>query len=345
MEPKPVIQETRYRTGLWIDWCPGCGNYGILAAMAKAFAELNLRPEKTVVVSGIGCSGRIIHYLNVNGVHTLHGRAIAFATGIKLANPSLTVIVNGGDGDLLGIGAGHFVALGRRNADITVIMHNNQVYGLTKGQASPTLPLGVKTKSLPRPNIQGMLSPVALAVASGYTFVARGYAMDVEGLKELIKMAILHKGASFIDVLQPCTTYNDVYTVQFYRKALYRLDEDPQWDPYVEDPREDAAKKAAAISKGLEWGEKIPIGVFYVNKTRPSLEEIIASRIPGYPANPPALQRIEDNGKPVIGWNELKKIFSEKLIRVPQRKRGGSTTDTLNTAVTATRLEPARQRP
>jgi len=232
-----------YRTDLWVDWCPGCGNYGILTALTQAIAELGLDPVKTVVVSGMGCSGKTPHYIRVSGVHTLHGRAIPFATGVKLANPSLTVIVEGGDGDLLGIGAGHFVSLGRRNIDLTVIMHNNQVYGLTKGQASPTLPRDMHTKSLLKPNIQDMLNPLVLAIASGYTFVARAFALDVKHLKEIIKQAITHKGASFIDVLQPCVTYNDVYTVQFYRKAIYKLDDESNWDLIVRSPSEEYEKR------------------------------------------------------------------------------------------------------
>jgi len=169
-----VRKPSDYQSDIWNDWCPGCGDFGIVAAMYRAFSELDLPPEKTVIVSGIGCSGKTPHFVKVNGVHTLHGRAIPFATGIKLANPELTVIVNGGDGDLLGIGVGHFVALGRRNIDLTIILHNNTVYGLTKGQASPTLRRGLRPKALPKPNIQDAVNPISLALASGFTFVARG---------------------------------------------------------------------------------------------------------------------------------------------------------------------------
>ncbi len=197
-----------YKTQEWVDWCPGCGNFGILNAEQMALAELGgLDPKRTVIVSGIGCSGKIAHFVNVNGVHTLHGRAVAFATGIKLANPELEVIVNAGDGgDQLGIGGvGHFVSVGRRNVDITVIVHDNGVYGLTKGQAAPTLPRGgVKTKALPEPNINDAINPLLLALASGYTFVARTYAYDVKHAKETIKAAITHKGLALVDVLQPC---------------------------------------------------------------------------------------------------------------------------------------------
>ncbi len=311
----------RYRTPLWVDWCPGCGNYGILQAVTETLAELGLPPEKTAIVSGIGCSGKTPHYVYANGVHTLHGRAIPYATGIKLARPELTVIVEGGDGDLLGIGAGHFVALGRRNIDLTVILHNNQVYGLTKGQASPTLPYGVKTKSLPKPNIQDMINPLALAIASGYTFVARSYALDIKHLKSVLKEAIRHRGAAFIDVLQPCVTYNNVYTVHFYRKALYRIeDEEPDWDPIVRSPDEETEKKAAALARAQEWGRRIPLGIFYVNKTRSPFEHRIAARNPLYAEHPPAnrLSR-EPQQQPPYTIEEVMSIFKDRLVKVKTR--------------------------
>ncbi|NON62721.1 thiamine pyrophosphate-dependent enzyme, partial [Acidianus sp. RZ1] len=198
----------------WNDWCPGCGDFGILNAEQMALNELGLNPNKVVIVSGIGCSGKLPHFMRnpISGVHTLHGRAVAFALGIKESNPELEVIVNAGDGDQLGIGVGHFVSIGRRNPDITLILHDNGVYGLTKGQAAPTLRKGVKTKSLPRPNINDNINPLALAITSGYTFVARSYAYDVKHLKDIIKAAVQHKGLSLIDVLQPCPTYNDINT-------------------------------------------------------------------------------------------------------------------------------------
>lgn len=312
-----------YKTNLWVDWCPGCGNFGILTAVLKAFEELGLDPSKTVVVSGIGCSGKIAHFVNVNGVHTLHGRAIPVAMGIKLAKPDLTVVVHGGDGDLLGIGAGHFVALGRRNIDIVVIMHNNGVYGLTKGQASPTLPLWVKTKALAKPNIQQALNPIMLALAAGFTFVARGYAFDGAHLKNLIKMAIQHRGAAFIDVLQPCVTFNDVYTAEFYRKAVYKLDEDPNWNPVVENPDEAREKLLKAIEKSMEWGNRIPIGVFYVNKHISTFEDRLAKRLGVYPDINPSNAVIERKGKTVISQEEFEKIFSEFIITVDKSYKSG----------------------
>ncbi|MBP1358319.1 MAG: 2-oxoacid:ferredoxin oxidoreductase subunit beta [Sulfolobus sp.] len=283
----------------WNDWCPGCGNFGILNAEQQALMELGLDPKSVVLVSGIGCSGKIPHFMRipVSGVHTLHGRAIAFASGIKLSNPELTVIVNGGDGDLLGIGAGHFVAAGRRNIDMVVILHDNGVYGLTKGQASPTLKRGEKTKSLPKPNIMDAINPIFLAISSGYTFVARGYAYDVKHLKELIKSAIKHKGLAFIDVLQPCPTYNDINTKEWYDKRIYKLETLPDWDPIVKKQEEVEEKIKKAIDKSFEWGERIPIGIFYVNENVPTYEERIKSNSPTYLEYPPSKQIIEKDGK------------------------------------------------
>ena len=311
------MERRSYRTDLWIDWCPGCGNFGILTAVVRAFEELGLDPSKTVIVSGIGCSSKIPHFINVNGVHTLHGRAIPFAMGIKLANPELTVVVHGGDGDLLGIGAGHFVALGRRNLDVAVILHNNGVYGLTKGQASPTLPLNAKTKALVKPNIQQALNPIALALSSGYTFVARGYAFDGEHLKNIVKKAILHKGAAFIDVLQPCVTFNDIFTAEYYRKRIYRLEDNSSWNPIVEKPEDRTIKLLKAIEKSFEWGDRIPIGVFYQDTTVSTFEERILQRIKIYLEMSPAKSSIaEDGGRSVIDGKRFEEIFRDYIVDV-----------------------------
>lgn len=308
-----VRKPSDYQSDIWNDWCPGCGDFGIVAAMYRAFAELDLPPEKTVVVSGIGCSGKTPHFVEVNGVHTLHGRAIPFATGLKLANPELNVVVNGGDGDLLGIGAGHFVALGRRNIDLTIILHNNTVYGLTKGQASPTLKRGLRPKALPKPNIQDDVNPISLALASGFTFVARGYSMMTEHLKELIKRAIQHKGAALIDVLQPCVTYDNIHTVEYYKKRVYKL-EDAGWSPVVEKIDEKEEKIIKAWIKSQEYDDKIPIGVFYQDQLTPSFEERIKERIPSYLGTPPSRQRIDREGKTIIDDEAFKKIFSHYIV-------------------------------
>lgn len=274
--------------------------------IADGTCRTGKEPHQIVIVSGIGCSGKEAHNVRVNGVHTLHGRTLPFALGIKLANPELEVLAIGGDGDGLGIGAGHFVNAGRRNLDMTYIIHNNGVYGLTKGQASPTLRLGLKTKGIPKPNLNEAVNPIALAIVAGYTFAARSYAYDVKHLKETIRQGILHKGMAFIDVLQPCPTYNDINTKEWYagedrkdsitgkpQPRLYKLEE-TGYDPVVHSPAEEFQKKMAAIEKASEWGDRIPIGVFYKNELQPTFVDRITERIPFYRANPPAKEKISD---------------------------------------------------
>ena len=228
-----------FRNNITIDWCPGCGDFGIVSAVTQALSNMNMDPDDVVAVSGIGCSGKTPHYLNIAGVHTLHGRAIPYAVGVKLSNPNLNVLVMGGDGDLLSIGAGHFVGEGRRNSGVKVILYNNSVYGLTKGQAAPTLPLGEKVKSLARPNIMGKINPITLAMASGYSFVARAFSSEIKQLSAIIERAIKHEGSAVIEVLQPCPTYNDVNTLDWYRQRVYKLEDDKSWNPVVNKKEED----------------------------------------------------------------------------------------------------------
>src|SRR5207249_2364660 len=212
------------------------------------------------------------------GVHTLHGRALPYATGVKLANPQLKVLCLSGDGDGLGIGGGHFVNAGRRNLDMLYVIHDNGVYGLTKGQAAPTLKLGVQTKSLAHPNINDAVNPIWLALAAGATWVGRGYSYEIKHLVSLLKQGIEHKGYAFLDVLQPCPTYNDINTKEWYggedRKdaesgrplpRVYKL-EDEGFDPVVHEPSEIEKKTTQALEKALEWGDRIPIGVFFKNE-------------------------------------------------------------------------------
>jgi 2-oxoglutarate ferredoxin oxidoreductase subunit beta len=260
-----------FKTEVHNNWCPGCGDFGILAAIQGALAQLELLPHRVATFSGIGCSGKTPHYLKTYGFHTLHGRVLPVATGAKLANSELTVLAVGGDGDGYGIGAGYFVNAGRRNLDLTYIVFNNAVYGLTKGQASPTLARGLKTKSMPEPALQDGVNPIALAVGAGYTFIGRGFALDVKHLTGLIVAAIQHQGSAFLDVLQTCPTYNDLYTKEWYaggresQPRLYKL-EDSGYDPSVHDPAdgdEIIAKKLQAIGKSYEWGDRIPLGVYY----------------------------------------------------------------------------------
>ncbi len=300
-----------YKTGVHNDWCPGCGDFGIVNAIQMALAEMNIQRDKAAIFSGIGCSGKTSHYINTYGVHTLHGRVLTFAQGAKLASPELTIVAVGGDGDGLGIGAGHFVAAGRRNVDMTYIIFDNGVYGLTKGQASPTLKLGEKTKSLPSPNTNYNVNPIGLAVASGFTFVARGYSYDVRHLKDLIVAAVKHKGLSFLDVLQPCPTYNDINTRDWYagsdmadesikrHSRIYKL-EDSHYRPTVRygDEAEVNEKLSQALIKSLEWDTKIPTGIFYQNEHISSYASRIQTKIHNYLENPPNKQVIDEDGLP-----------------------------------------------
>jgi 2-oxoglutarate ferredoxin oxidoreductase subunit beta len=282
-----------------------CGDFGILNAVQMALAEMNVDPTNTVVVSGVGCSSKAPHFIKTYGVHTLHGRSLPFATGIKLANPNLEVVVEGGDGDGLGIGAGHFVNSGRRNIDMLYIIHDNEVYGLTKGQAAPTMGLGMKTKSLPTPNINQGINPLMLAIASGYTWVGRGYSYDVRHLKDMIIKGIRHKGFAFLDVLQPCPTYNDIQTKDYWagegnldaagkpKPRTYKLEE-TGYDGVVHnhDEAEMELKVQQAVLKSFEFGDRTPLGIFYQNEFVPTYEERLAGRNPSYKTNPPAAQEI-----------------------------------------------------
>ncbi|HYL50942.1 MAG TPA: thiamine pyrophosphate-dependent enzyme [Acidimicrobiia bacterium] len=271
-----------------------CGDFGILTSIQMALAQLQLDPDKVACFSGIGCSGKTPHYINAYGFHTLHGRVLPVATGGRLANTDITVIALGGDGDGYGIGAGYFVNTGRRNLDFTYLVHNNNVYGLTKGQASPTLSKGKRTKSMPEQAIQDGINPIAMAVAAGYTFIARAYALEPKYTANIIARAIQHKGSALVDVLQTCPTYNDLYTKEWYEGAdlaekvsrLYKL-ESKGYDGKVQDPtdlEEISAKKTAAVARSYER-EPIPIGVYYEVEL-PTYEDEITKRIPSLKDTP-----------------------------------------------------------
>ena len=323
MASEQVLKAADFQTDVHNDWCPGCGDFGILRAVQTALAEMQLNPSNVAFVTGIGCSAKTVHYTKAYGVHTIHGRALPFATGIKLANPGLEVLCVSGDGDGLGIGAAHFVNAGRRNLDILYIINDNGVYGLTKGQASPTLHLGVKTKSLPAPNINDAVNPLWLALASGATWVGRGYSYDVKHLVSLIRQGMEHKGYAFLDVLQPCPSYNNINTKDWYggedRRAsnegkplprVYKLD-DTGYDPVVRSLEDMNAKITQAVTKAMEWGNRIPIGVFYKNATFPTYEKRISSRIPNFLQVPPAKQPVADpEGRPLADLTRLLQTFS-----------------------------------
>src|SRR6266700_5419083 len=290
-----MLELKTYRTQVHNDWCPGCGDFGIVNAIQMTLLEMQLEPHRVAIFSGIGCSGKTPHFVNAYGFHTLHGRVLPIATGAKLANPSPSPSPPTAITVRLGIGAGHFVNTGRRNLDFTYVLHDNGVYGLTKGQASPTLPKGLKTKSMPAPSIVEGINPIAMAIASGYTFVARSYALDVRHLKQTLRAAIEHKGSAFVDVLQTCPTYNDINTKEWYSgddlpvKAprLYKL-EDSGYNGVVADPGshdEVNGKKGSALLRSFEWGDKIPIGVFFKVEVA-TFEDQLAARMPALKDKP-----------------------------------------------------------
>ena len=256
--------------GLVPTWCPGCGNFPILKTFKDAMVELDMEPHQFTIVSGIGQAAKLPHYTRCNTFNGLHGRALPVATGIRLANHAMPVIVTTGDGDCYGEGGNHLMAAIRRNINVKLFVHNNQIYGLTKGQPSPTTSEGTKAKNVPFGVISEQFNPMALAVALDCGFAARAFAADTEHLKGLMKEAMNHQGFALIDILQPCVTFNKVNTYEWYRERVYHIE--PEYNP------ED---RMAAISKSLEWGDRIPIGVIYRN-ARPAFEE----RVPMIAAGP-----------------------------------------------------------
>jgi 2-oxoacid:acceptor oxidoreductase, beta subunit, pyruvate/2-ketoisovalerate family len=276
-----------YRGEVPPDWCPACGDFGVLNAIQRALAELKLDPKDVLIVSGIGCSSNLPGFTTTYGFHGIHGRAIPVATGAKLANPNLTVLVTVGDGDCYGIGMGHFIHAMRRNPDITVIVMNNQVYGLTTGQASPTSMKKHVTKSTPYGVIDDSVNPIALAITGGATYVARGFSGDPVHLAQLIKNGIIHKGLALVDVFSPCVTFNKLNTYEWFRKRIYKL----------ESIGHDPTNFELALKRAFEFGDKIPIGLFYKTE-KPSYEEYF-----------------EDiyNGKPLINHDFPKK---EQIIEI-----------------------------
>jgi len=257
-----VVEAADFKARKAVDWCKGCGNFGILAALRGALMDLGLGPDGAVVVSGIGCSAKMPHFVNVNGFHAIHGRALPVATGIRLANHSLPVIAVTGDGDGLGIGGAHFVHTARRNVDIAHILHNNAVYGLTTGQVAPTAARGFKTKTTPRGSPEEPINPTALALVCGATFVARAFVGDMAHTREMFRRAIEHRGYALVDTLQPCVTFNRVNTYEWYQHRVYRLDKEGH----------DPSSYERALLRAHEWGDRIPVGVIY-QTTRPTLED------------------------------------------------------------------------
>ncbi|MCJ7424885.1 thiamine pyrophosphate-dependent enzyme [Candidatus Bathyarchaeota archaeon] len=243
-------------------WCPGCGNFGILSAFKSALVESKTRREQVVIVSGIGCHGKISDYVNVNTFHGIHGRVLPVATGIKLANPDLTVVGFSGDADCYDEGWDHFCHAIRRNVDLTLVVHNNMILGLTTGQTTATSQIGFKTKSTPYGSITLPLNPIAHALISNGTFVARGFAGDPKHLTGLMAEALKHRGFNYIDVFQPCVTFNYLNTYEWFRQRVYKLEETGH----------DSGDRQKALEKSFEWGDRIPIGIFY-KKERPTYRD------------------------------------------------------------------------
>lgn len=254
----PTIEDFKGQTPAW---CPGCGNFGILRTFREAAAEMGLEPHRFTIVSGIGQAGKFPHYVKCNTFNGLHGRTLPVATGIRLANHEMPVIAVAGDGDCYGEGGNHLMHAIRRNINIKLFVHDNQIYGLTKGQASPTTMEGMVTKTQPFGVFSEQLNPLALAISLDCSFVARSFSGDTKHLKETIIAAMGHKGFSLVDILQPCVTFNKLNTFAWYKERVYHIG--PEYDP------ED---RVEAFRKALEWGDRIPIGVIYKNR-RPILED------------------------------------------------------------------------
>ena len=281
-----TVRPTDYTSMASPAWCPGCGDFGILAALKKAMVGLDIEPYKVLFVSGIGQAGKLPHYTRGNVFNTLHGRTLPAATAAKLANAELTVIAVGGDGDGYGEGGNHFLHALRRNCDITYLVHDNQVYALTKGQASPTSDAGYVSKTTPHGHWTA-LNALPVAVAAGGSFVARSFAGDVEHLSEMIQQAVRFNGLALVDILQPCVTFNHKNTYAWYRERIYKLD-GTGYDP---------TDKAAALAKAQEWGERIPLGVIY-REERPTFESFFPALSKGplvkQPIEPQRVQALMD---------------------------------------------------
>ncbi|MCG7407411.1 2-oxoacid:ferredoxin oxidoreductase subunit beta [Paenibacillus sp. ACRRX] len=254
-----------FRNNVKPNWCPGCGDFSVQAAIQRAAASAGLEPEKLAVISGIGCSGRISGYINAYGFHSIHGRALPIAQGVKLANRDLTVIASGGDGDGFAIGMGHTVHAIRRNINMTYIVMDNQIYGLTKGQTSPRSAVGFKTKSTPEGSIESTLSPLEIALAAGATFVAQSFSSDLKQLTSLIEQGINHEGFSLINVFSPCVTFNKINTYDWFKENIVNLDSVEGYD---------ASNRVMAMTKLMETNGMIT-GLIYQNQDKRSYENLI----------------------------------------------------------------------
>jgi 2-oxoglutarate ferredoxin oxidoreductase subunit beta len=261
-------------------WCRGCGNHAILNAIKMALAERDIAPHQILLVTGVGCGSKLPHYMRSTGFHTLHGRTLAVATGARLANHGLPVMTVHGDGDSWNEGMNHFVQTVRRNVNLVDVVQDNRIYGLTKGQYSPTSERGKRTPTSPRGSIERPVNPPALALALGATFISRGYSGELRHLVWLLGEALEHPGYALVDVLQPCVTWNRSYAYDFYKDRVYKLEDEEGYD---------RGDPAAAWEKAHQWGERIPIGIFYRDASLPSYEE----QVPALEAGPLVEQPLE----------------------------------------------------
>ncbi len=308
----PLRDSKKFASDQMVRWCPGCGDFAVLAVIQKVLASLDIPREKYAFISGIGCSSRFPYYMNTYGFHSIHGRALPIATGVKCANPDLQVWVATGDGDALSIGGNHFIHALRRNVDLKVILFNNRIYGLTKGQLSPTSEFGKKTKSTPWGSIEYPLNPVTMALASEATFVARGLAADVAGLTEIVSRAAKHQGTAFVEVLQNCVVFNNgawkevedkasreerVVRLQHGKPLIFGKDRNkgirlkgfdpevveflpdrPPKDLVVHDEKAESPHMAYLLSKMNETNHPVPVGVFRAVR-QPTLHELMEEQI------------------------------------------------------------------
>ena len=261
-----------FRNNVKPNWCPGCGDFSVQAAIQRASANVGLDPEQLAVVSGIGCSGRISGYINSYGFHGIHGRSLPIAQGLKMANKDLTVIASGGDGDGFAIGLGHTIHAIRRNVDVTYIVMDNQIYGLTKGQTSPRSSAGFKTKSTPQGSIEQALSPMEMALSAGATFVAQSFSSDLKELTALIEAGLTHKGFSLINVFSPCVTYNKINTYDWFKENLTKLADVEGYDP---------SNREQAMNTLMEK-DGLVTGLIYQNNEQPSYQDLVS----GYSEEP-----------------------------------------------------------
>ncbi|MFP4588540.1 MAG: 2-oxoacid:ferredoxin oxidoreductase subunit beta [Candidatus Bipolaricaulota bacterium] len=283
-----------YRSDVEPTWCPGCGDFPILSALQQGLVELDIAPHEVLLVSGIGQISKLPNYIRANGFHTIHGRPLPVATGAKLANQELNVIVTAGDGDSYAIGGNHFIHTCRRNLDITHVVGDNQIYGLTKGQYSPTSEQGFVTKTTPEGSIEPPVNPVKLALANDASFVARAFSGKVKHLRKILMEAIEHTGYALVDVFQPCVTFNRVNTYDFFNERVYELG----------DRDHDPSDQEAAYRRAEEWGEEIPIGVFF-RESRPTYEE----QIPALEEQPLVKQEIDRSRREDLDFDSLKSDF------------------------------------